>query len=352
MRILFITDKLIMGGAETYFYKLENLLSEEEIHFFTAAGDGELIQKLKNKKNFTLLTKNRHLKNILILASIVKKQQINILHANSLRMVFYAVCIKLFISRNMKVVYTKHNVTLLERKFKRLLPTIINAFVDKVITVSEFEKKNLINLGVKAKKIETIHNGVDLKQFSFLNKRESSEEFNIGILGRLSEEKNHELFIQIAKELKNEPGLKFHIAGDGPRYQAIARMIKDNGVSQTVTMLGQVNQPDQFIKDMDILILTSFREVFPMVLLEAMAVGTPVISINYGGICEAIDDNKNGYLINEYSAKAFAEKIILIRSDDNKRTSLSMNGRKKVENYFTSEIMSANTLEQYNLEKG
>ncbi|MDP4552606.1 glycosyltransferase family 4 protein [Alkalihalobacillus macyae] len=345
-----MTDKLIMGGAEVYFCKLENLYDQEirkDLSFFTAAADGELFEKIKNRDNFILLTRKQHLFNILKLCREVKRHEIDVVHANSLRMVFYAIGIKMMTRKKLKIIYTKHNITFIEKHSQKLLAKLLNSSVDRTITVSDHERKSLLQMGVEPSKVTTIHNGVDLNHFPYQKKVCNKTVFHIGILGRLSEEKNHKLFIEIAKSLKKVPNLKFYIAGDGPEFGRIEDMIKHHDLTNNVKMLGAVLTPEKFITDMDVLLLTSHREVFPMVLLEAMAIGTPVISIDTGGVSEAVDNNKTGFLVSSYSVDAFVNKIMEMKSNDQIRSSFSENGRHRVERFFTSENMTKLTLGEY-----
>ena len=88
----------------------------------------------------------------------------------------------------MKIVYTKHNVTILEKKMPTLFRYFMNKYVNNIITVSEFEKNNLISIHVAEEKINTIYNGVDIEKFLFQQKKKEST-YKIGILARLSKEK-------------------------------------------------------------------------------------------------------------------------------------------------------------------
>ena len=346
MNILVITDKLIFGGAEMYFCKLENQLQHPNISFHYAAGPGELYEKIKHKDNFSEMSRTKHLQNIKKLRKLIIDKQIDVIHANSLRMVLYCVFVQKIIKEKFKIVYTKHNVTVLEGKYPIVFSHLLNKYVERIITVSEFEKKNLVKAGIQPNKITTVYNGVDLKQFAF-HQKEKGESFNVGILARLSEEKNHELFIKIADQLRHIPNLMFYIAGDGPEQEKLKNMIQSRNLLQKVKMLGVVHNPEEFIKEMDLLLLTSYREVFPMVILEAMAVGTPIISINRGGIGEAIIGNKTGFLINEHSVEDFCNKILDIESNEEIRKQLIENARRKVQSDFSLEQMVRNTLNEY-----
>ncbi|MDQ6600121.1 glycosyltransferase family 1 protein [Bacillus salipaludis] len=346
MNILIITDKLIFGGAEMYFCKLENQLQHPDITFHYAAGSGELYEKLKHKYNFSEMSRTKHYQNIKKLRDLITFKQIDVIHANSLRMVLYCIITQKLTKRKFKIVYTKHNVTVLEEKSPFIFAHLLNKYVARIITVSEFEKRNLVKAGIDPTKITTVYNGVDLNQFVF-HRKVQGESFNVGILARLSEEKNHELFINIAKQLRNNPNIMFYIAGDGPEKENIKNMIKSHSLHHKIKMVGAVHKPEEFIKEMDLLVLTSYREVFPMVVLEAMAVGTPIISIDRGGVGEAIIGNKTGFLINDHSTEDFCNKILAIESDREIREHIIENARRKVQTEFSLEQMVSNTLKEY-----
>lgn len=348
--VLLLTDKLITGGAEVYFCKLENHLIDESMTFYSAAANGEMYNQIHNKSNFVLLSLNNHLANLKTLSEQVIQKDIRIIHANSLRMLLYSITLKKMTKREIKLVYTKHNITILEKKIPFLFQKVLNWHVDQIITVSDFEKENLLQLGVRKDLIQTIYNGVDLDQFSF-QPMQSKETFNIGILARLSKEKNHKLFLNIANELRDMEQVMFHIAGDGPEREIVEQMIEDLRLNHKVNIGGHSSNPHAFICNMDLLLLTSFREVFPMVVLEAMATGTPIMSVDVGGIKEAVVDQETGILISEYSAKKFAEKIKQLHDDRELRQGLRNKARQKVEESFSLSTMIHATLKTYCYEK-
>ncbi|MED0962560.1 glycosyltransferase family 4 protein [Bacillus paramycoides] len=350
MNILLMTDKLITGGAESYFCKLENNLQCESFTIYTAAGDGELYQSLARKENFILLSRSNHLRNIYYLRKEIYKRKIDIIHANSLRMVLYAFILQKFIKRKMKVVYTKHNVTILEKKIPRVFRYFMNEYVNNIITVSEFEKNNLISIRVAEEKIRTIYNGVDIEKFLFQQKKKESV-YKIGILARLSKEKNHQLFVKIANVLRTRKDFLFYIAGDGPEKESIMEEIEKYGLQQSVKMLGNISEPHEFIGNMDALLLLSFREVFPMVVIEAMATGTPIVSIDVGGINEAIIDGESGVLIPEYCDYLFADALKELQGNEEKVNDIRVNAREKAEVYFSLTKMVEETKGIYELNK-
>ncbi|MDM5340402.1 glycosyltransferase family 4 protein [Fictibacillus enclensis] len=347
MNVLLMTDKLITGGAEMYFCKLENELQHDELTLFTAAATGDLKTRIKNKYQFLELTRQNHIINLLKLKRIIKEKDITILHANSLRLVLYAVLLKRTSRKPFKILYTKHNVTILEQKYRKMFAGLLNRNVDKIITVSDFEKHSLVGLGVFEDKIKTIYNGVDLKQFTFSEKINRENRWKVGILARLSEEKNHQFFLEVAHSMRTVPNVEFYIAGEGPEEKRISDHIHRLGLTEKVKMIGHVSQPETFIREMDMLLLTSKREVFPMVIIEAMAIGTPIISIDKGGIKEAIQDSQTGFLVEGYIVQEFAKKISTLISQQDIKNKVILSARKKVEQEFSLEKMVNHTLREY-----
>jgi len=346
-RILLLTDKLITGGAEMYFCKLENHLKDENMTFYSAAANGELYREIHNKQNFIHLSLKNHFINIIRLIKEVNKRDINVIHANSLRMLLYSILLKKVTKRKIKLIYTKHNVTILEEKMPSLFKEILNKHVHKIITVSNFEKENLLRVGVRNNLIRTIYNGVDVEHFAYQQKQQTKETFNIGILARISKEKNHDLFLKIANDLKEMQNLMFFIAGEGLERGYVEKMIIELNLEHKVKLLGNLSNPYEFICDMDLLLLTSYREVFPMVILEAMAAGTPIVTVDVGGINEAIKDYETGILINHHSKDEFSTIIKFLYNDENLRKQISNSARRMVEDNFSLSNMIHSTLKTY-----
>ncbi|WP_347862274.1 glycosyltransferase [Salimicrobium sp. PL1-032A] len=214
MNVLLLTDKLMFGGAEIYFCKLENHLDHPDMAFTFAAASGELEDRIDHPENFIRLQPGRHRQNIRVLTGVVRRRGIEVIHANSLRMVLYCIWMKRTARLPVRILYTKHNVTILEKNRPGLFTYLMNRYVDRIITVSRYEQEHLTSLGVDPRRVTTIHNGVDLNRFGFAPK-EDREGFRVGILARISPEKNHRLFVDIADRLRDVEGMEFYIAGDG-----------------------------------------------------------------------------------------------------------------------------------------
>lgn len=322
MNVLFLAEELRVGGAETYFYSLENNINRNDFNFYCMAVDGEQKSKLlypQNYYSYSFSVLDRYKK----VVDICKLKKIDVIHVNSLRLAFVAAAVKKIIKK-LRVIYTRHNITALEKKSKKIYSRFLNKNIDCINAICYAEKKYLISIGVNENKIKVIYNGINTDKFEYLPRQNKDKKIYIGILARVDKVKNHRLFLQIAKLIHNQyPETYFYIGGDGPDFDNIKQIIVDFDMSAYVEMCGYVNAKE-FLPKLDFIYLVSEREVFPISLIEAMATGVIVISKNLGGIKELTDgtgylvdgDNPKDYLIafeNAIECETLEQKRILAR---------------------------------------
>lgn len=338
-KVLLLTDQLRVGGAETYFFKIENNLISNNIELITAAEDGEYKNKLKNINSFFYLSKNP-LINIFKILNIVKKEKISIIHANSLRLSMMSLLTKLIYRKKVKILYSKHNETFLERLGEGLFVRYVNSFITKLMPVCYFDKTRLINKGIEESKVIVLPNSTDINQFKFSSRylNNNNGPLNIVILARLDEVKNHKLYLEIIAELK-KTDVKFnaYIAGDGPLKEKIANEISK--LNLKVGMLGNISDVPNFLKDYDVSLLVSHREVFPMGIIEAFSVGVLVVAANVGGISDSVKNKETGYLIENHSVNDFVNAIKQIYYNREENRKMVYNARKLVEEKYSLENM-------------
>ncbi|MBC8062348.1 MAG: glycosyltransferase [Clostridiaceae bacterium] len=300
--------------------------------------NGKCFNRLNHKEEFTAL-KKMYISKIFSIKKQIVKKNITLVHANTLRLAVIVILVKRFWGLDFKMIYTKHRHTRVESFNGKMFSNFINKSIDNLIVVCNYEKSKLTNRGIRAEKIVPIANGVDLNQFEFDSRfLKGAPGINIGILARLSDEKNHMFFLDIIEELfRREPlaDINVSIAGDGPEMKNIKKTIIKKGLQHKVKLVGNVCNPEGFLKDIDILLLTSKFEMFPMSVLEGMAVGCVTISMNVGGIRECVSHDYNGYLIEDYSKEKFCEVIsdVIANREDNEK--LVLNGRKYIETNFS-----------------
>lgn len=227
---------------------------------------------------------------------------------------------------------------------------ILNSYFSQIIAVSEAVKNQLIKLGVKAKKIKTIYNGIDLSQeplgmtaaqnLSQLSKINYLP-FTCGTVLRLHQEKGIEYLIQavnIAKEFI--PNLQLIIIGDGPERKKLIWLAKKLEIDDQIKFIGFQEEITSWINSFEIFILPSIKkEAFGMVLLEAMARSKPIIATKVGGIPEVVLDQKTGLLIEPKNSEAIANALIYLFNHPDEIKYMGENGRARVEQFFTIDRM-------------
>lgn len=134
---------------------------------------------------------------------------------------------------------------------------------------------------------------------------------------------------------------KLLLVGDGPEKTTAFRLVHRLGLEKDVIFFGKQDSIAPILSASDVLILTSEKESFGLVLLEAMASGVPVVATNTGGIPEVVVNDKTGFLCNVGDTDEMAEKIILLLGDADLRKKMGLAGLRRVEEVFHSEKIVA-----------
>jgi glycosyltransferase involved in cell wall biosynthesis len=200
------------------------------------------------------------------------------------------------------------------------LNQMLTPITDSFIAVAESHGRFLAkNLGVSEERVAVISNGVDTSRFApYPDVAAVRRELGIGptgpvvgIVAALRPEKNHSLFLEMARRVTNELSTaRFLIIGDGPCRDAIQRQAQELGISDEVLMLGSRDDIPRLLAAMDVFALTSHIEANPVSILEAMSVGRPVVATNVGSIHEAVAEGQTGYLVPPGDAGQFTERVL------------------------------------------
>ena len=167
----------------------------------------------------------------------------------------------------------------------------------------------------------------------------SEDDRVIGIISRLAEVKDHFTFIDAAdRMLKRKPRLKFLIAGSGPLKDKIVDYIREKNRSRDIHVLGFVPKLDVVWSLLDVFVLTSRSEGFPVSVLEAFNAGIPVVATRVGGIPEMITSGKEGYLAEPGDPESVAEQTLHILSNEEIRRSMKQNCRNTAKRFHIDRI--------------
>jgi glycosyltransferase involved in cell wall biosynthesis len=183
------------------------------------------------------------------------------------------------------------------------------------------------------KKFRIVRCGVDLKNFQRVSKSQNNVP-HILCVGRLTKNKGQHILLQTCFELK-QSAQHFHLTfvGDGEDRESLENLTAELDLKSQVTFTGSVGQEKikEFYKKADLFVLPSFAEGVPIVLMEAMAMGVPVISTNITGIPELIEDGKSGFLTFASDIGDLKQKMMFLFTNPNLRAEFTKNARKTVE---------------------
>ena len=180
-----------------------------------------------------------------------------------------------------------------------------------------------------AKKSSVLYNIIDAQQIYNMRESDSnSYNFDVIYLGRLTYQKDPQRLMRLCARLKErKPDLKVAIVGTGELEAEVKALCESLNISENVCFLGFQSNPIKMVHDSKAMILTSRWEGTPMCALEAMALGTPVVSTPSDGMTDLLEDGVSGYLTDDDGV--MAEHLLRIMNDPEHRAFLAENAKKK-----------------------
>jgi glycosyltransferase involved in cell wall biosynthesis len=233
-----------------------------------------------------------------------------------------------------------------------------NRFASHIVAVSASCRDFLITReSISASDVTLVPNAIDLRRFSPAAARRDQARVELGLpasarvvagVGRLNPQKNFSLFLDIAAQLAPRfPDLHFLLAGDGPEEKMLREKAAALGIADRVTFSGYVADTRLVYLAADVLLMPSRYEGLPMTLLEAMAMGLPVVASQLDGIAEVIGDGREGFLVPSDDASLFVERTAALLQDAELSSRLAKNARAKIEASFSVERMTSAVEEIY-----
>jgi glycosyltransferase involved in cell wall biosynthesis len=226
--------------------------------------------------------------------------------------------------------------------FHSFLDRFTSRWVDLYISVFNKGKELLIRRDrIPENKIVVIHNGIDLDWANSIER--SNENFpTIGMIAAFNHFKAQDVLIRAApKILEKFPQAKFILAGCGCTEKKMSEMISNFGLNRHFSVPGFVKDTRQILSQLDIFVLATHSEGFPVSILEAMSVGIPVVASNVGGIPELIENGTTGILVEPNNFDQLASAIIEILENQAKAKRMGEAAKERVKKYFSIEQMMA-----------
>jgi glycosyltransferase involved in cell wall biosynthesis len=288
---------------------------------------------------------------------IVFKEKIDVINSHWLlpQGLVGAICRKIMGTRHVLTVHAAGLFAIERLPFKAKISSFITKNSDKIIVVSTYIGKRLIDLIPIDLKEEVNHKiiispmGIPMQKYKNIsgNKRHLklkygiSSDFTLLFIGRLSEKKGVSYLIEAISNIILHFDVTLIICGDGPLRNKLEKIVKKKRLEKYVRFAGYVSISEKvdYLFLSDILIVPSIvtekgdTEGLPVVVLEGMVSGIPIIVSDVSGISDVIKNGYNGYLIEQKNPKKIAEKVMFLLKNKELRIKFSENALKESKKY-------------------
>lgn len=333
------------GGVERYLYALLKNSDSQKIENYLIVSQHYEMGKFKKYVSGEYQLQMNHaanLKNdkvtIKQIKKIVKQIKPDIVYAHSTKA--GALTRIALLGCGIPVIYNPHgwafNMAQSRKKelAYRLIEKVQIPFTKQIICISEAEMQSAVQKHICSKdKIEIITNGID---FDLLDKVQPvtrrdlgipKDAFVVGQIGRLSEQKSPDVFVQMAEKIKKTiPNSFFVMVGNGKLEGKVRQLIKAKGLEDSFLITGWVDNPTGYLNCFDVATLLSRWEGFGLALVEYMYCGVPLVSTKVDAIPYVVDDGVDGLLVEPNKPNEAAQAVIRIYEDSDLADKLVNNG--------------------------
>ncbi len=352
--ILFFPRTMDSGGTENVVLQLCEIFKPLVNNIVVCSCGGENIKRLEtmairhyvipdieNKSPFVMIKIAKQLRRI------VREEKITVIHTHHRMAAFYAAVLRLY--KKCSFINTSHN-TFYDKKF-------LTKFAYKhagLVACGVMVKKNLVDyFGIPDEKVTVIRNAIvpfdgQITKDETIERLHSEGCFIVGNIGRLSEQKGMEYYIQALPEvLKNHPETHFLIIGTGELENSLKERAKRLNIEDNLHFLGYRKDIQNLISQLDLVVLSSLWEGLPLTPIETFSVGKTVVATAVDGTVEIIRDGENGYLIPPQNPKAIARKVIDLLEHPDCRHVMEKNGYRTFLTEFSFGVFCQKVLDYY-----
>lgn len=324
MKVMHVLNSRIYSGAEKVVCQIIKAF-RGEVEMVYCSPDSDIVRQMLAEQDVTFLPmENMSTKE---LKRVIAEQKPDLIHAHDMRASFYsALC-----CGSIPLVSHIHNNAYDARGLSpKTIAYLLAGFKAKhILWVSNSSFEGYAFHKLFAKKSSVLYNIIDTEQiFEKKASDENTYDYDMIYVGRLTYQKDPQRLMRLCARLKEaKPDLKVAIVGTGELEDEVKALCSELGIEENVHFLGFQSNPIKMVHDSKAMILTSRWEGTPMCALEAMALGTPVVSTPSDGMKDLIDDGINGYLTDDDAV--MAEKLLKIMKDTKHRMVLSENTKRK-----------------------
>jgi glycosyltransferase involved in cell wall biosynthesis len=282
-------------------------------------------------------------------AEVFRREKVDIIHTHNTQPLVDGT-LGALLSGVKTIVHTDHARDFPDKKRYMFAEWCMSHFVYKMVGVSDHTVANLRRYEhIPLRKLITIPNGIDGRKYQVeVDKHRKKEELGIHFTGpiiglgvRIAEQKGITYLLQAMPIiLKRFPDLSLVIAGDGHLVDALKQEARDLNINEHVFFIGPRLDMPELLKLFDLYVLPSLWEGLPMVLLEAMAAGCPIVATDVGGNAQAITDGYNGTLVEARNPQKFADAVTTLLSRKDIRETYIHNALRVFTDRFSADIMT------------
>lgn len=297
IKIVHVAGQFNTGGLEKLLVEFARHTDPGrfKLHFVSLGDRGTVADEIEQAGwEVTAIKQPRGIRPTMVwrLADLFRRDGADVVHAHNLRPLIY--CAPAAMLAGAKVLHTRHGQQYGAGRRAAAQLRLAASLAECVVCVSAEGAALSRMQGVAAGKIRTIHNGIDISRFAYTGPKAGGPAV---MIGRLSPDKNVENLLRATAILiRQEPGFRLDIAGDGPCMVPLRELTRSLGLEGCVRFLGEVRDVAALLGRASMFVLPSKTEGISLTLLEAMSRGLPVIATRVGGTIEVIEEGKSGLM--------------------------------------------------------
>ena len=324
MKVMHVLNSRIYSGAEKVVCQIIHAF-QGEVEMVYCSPESDIVRKMVEGQGVTYLPMKTM--SVSELSRVIREQKPDLIHAHDMRAGFFsALC-----CGNIPLVSHIHNNAYDARGLSpKTVGYLLAGFRAKhIFWVSQSSFDGYAFHKLFARKSSVLYNVIDTDEiYTKLSQDSNSYDYDLIYVGRLTYQKNPQRLLRLCARLKeSKPDLKVAIVGTGELEEELKALCKELDLEDTVHFLGFQPNPIKMVAGSKAMILTSRWEGTPMCALEAMALGTPVVSTPSDGMKDLLTDGVSGYLTE--SDEQMAVDLLKIFTQPEHRKLLAENARKK-----------------------
>lgn len=218
---------------------------------------------------------------------------------------------------------------------------LFSFMVNKFILVSYYDLNIAKKLKFKESKLNVVHNGVEDIFVKYKDEILEHKPLSIVMVARFDNQKNQKFLINVCKDISD---ISLNFIGDGPLLEETKSYSKQLNSLCEINYYGLRLDAKEIIKEHDVFALISNWEGFPISTIEAMSIGLPIIVSDVGGAAECVENNVNGFVIQEGDADYLLESISQLKDNKLLVKDFGLNSRQIYLNNFTDKVMYEKTI--------